>query len=74
MDTSKIESVVLHLPVEERARLAQKLLLSLEDLPPAELDNLWLDEAERRAGDIDDGKVQLVPADEVARKARALLK
>jgi putative addiction module component (TIGR02574 family) len=61
------------MPVADRARLVQKMLLSLENLPQDELDTLWLDEAERRAADIDNGKVVLVPADEVARKARALL-
>ena len=37
MDTAKFEREVLHLPAADRARLAQRLLLSLEDLPQAEL-------------------------------------
>lgn len=74
MSTSKIERQVLDLSAPERARLVQKILISLEDLPQAELDKLWLDEAERRATDIDQGKVKLVSSSEVARKARALLK
>ncbi len=74
MDIATIEREVLHLPAAERARIVQKLLISLEDVPQAELDNLWLDEAERRATDIDKGNILLVPDDEVARKARALLK
>jgi hypothetical protein len=37
------------------------------------LEGLWLEEAARRAGQIDSGAVALVPADEVSRKARTLL-
>ncbi len=74
MDSKTIEREALHLPTSERAKLAQKLLLSLDDLSESELEQLWLDEAERRAREIDDGLVQLVPAEEVSRKARTLLK
>lgn len=74
MDSTKIERDALHLGSTERAKLAQKLLLSLDNLPEAELDQLWLDEAERRAREIDKGRVQLIPAEEVSRKARTLLK
>lgn len=74
MSTAKIEKDALHLPAPDRARLAQKLLISLEDLPEVELERLWLDEAERRAKEVDAGGVQMVLAKEVSRKARALLK
>jgi len=74
MNIANLEREVLEMPVADRARLVQKVLLSLENLPQDELDALWLDEATRRAADIDSGKVALVSADEVARKARALLK
>lgn len=74
MDTTAIEEEALHLPVSERAKLAHKLLLSLENMSDAEIGAAWLDEAERRADEIDQGKVQLIPADEVAKKARALLR
>jgi putative addiction module component (TIGR02574 family) len=74
MNAADLEREVLGMPAVERARLIQKVLLSLEDLSQDELDALCLDEAERRAADIDSGKVELIPADEVARKARALLK
>ncbi|MGI8739749.1 MAG: addiction module protein [Gammaproteobacteria bacterium] len=74
MDSETIEREALDLPASDRAKLAQRLLLSLDDLSECELEQLWLDEAERRAHEIDQGLVQLVPAEEVSRKARALLK
>lgn len=74
MDPTTIEREALHLPVLDRARLAHKLLLSLEDMSEPEIEQAWLDEAERRAAEIDQGLVQLIPAEEVSRKARALLR
>lgn len=74
MDSETIEREALHLPAADRAKLAQKLLLSLDEFSESELDQLWLDEAARRAREIDDGLVQLIPAEEVSRKAHALLK
>ena len=74
MDTTTIENEALHLPLSDRARLAHKLLLSLEELSEVEVEDAWLDEAERRAREIDEGLVQLIPSEEVSRKARLLLK
>lgn len=74
MDTLTIEREALHLPVAERAKLAHNLLLSLENLSDAELQDAWLDEAQRRADEIDQGLVELISAEEVRAKARLLLK
>ncbi|MBU6404229.1 MAG: addiction module protein [Proteobacteria bacterium] len=74
MDPKTIEREALGLTPANRARLAHELLESLDTLSPAEIDELWLDEAERRLKELDDGRVQLVPAEEVYRKAQALLK
>jgi len=49
-------------------------LLSLENLSDAELHEAWLDEAQRRADEIDQGLVELISAEEVSAKARLLLK
>ncbi len=74
MDFASLEKQALSLPAADRARLAQELLGSLDSLSPDEHRALWLDEAQRCAAQIDRGEVRVVPADEVARKARALLK
>ena len=73
-DTKTIERQALQLPLSERAALAHKLLVGLENLSAAEYDELWADEASRRAAEIDSGAAQLVSSEEVSRKARALLK
>lgn len=74
MDLKMLEKEALRLSPEDRAALAQKLLLSLDDLPAAEHAELWLAEADRRARQLDSGEVEPIPADEVRRKARTLLR
>lgn len=73
MNIQAIEQEVLHLPIEERARLAEKLLSSLDVLSEQEIEKLWLVEAQRRASEIDNGTVRLVSAEEVERKIQAIL-
>ena len=73
MDAKWIEEQALALPAPDRARLARKLMESLDSLSDAERRQLWLAEATRRAAQLDKGEVQLVSGEDVARKARALL-
>ena len=58
---------------EDRARLAEELLASLEgDLEPG-VDAAWDGELRKRIADVENGTVILLPADEVfARVRRAL--
>ena len=74
MKPSAIAKQALHLPVKERAKLAQRLLESLDDLTEAEAEKLWIAEAERRAKELDEGKVRPVSADELERRVRAQLR
>ena len=74
MNISQIETEALSLPVDDRATLAHRLLLSLDEVSEPEFDRLWGEESVRRAAQIDDGQRQCVSGDDVARKARALLK
>ena len=74
MDQKQIENEALRLPEVERAELAQKLLLSLDAPSEQEMAEDWLLEAQRRARELDDGTAQPIPAEDVRRKARALLR
>lgn len=65
----EIAEATMQLDLEDRARLAGKLLLSLDEPSPSELDQLWLDEAARRLEDFRAGKTQGIPAEDVFRKA-----
>ncbi len=74
MNTETIEHTVLHLPIQQRAELAHKLLLSLEEQSEDEIAQAWHAEAARRAAEIDSGQADVVSAEEVSRAARALLR
>jgi hypothetical protein len=69
-----IEKEALELPIQERAKLAQRLLESPDEVSVAEAEQLWLDVAARRAEEIDQGIVQLVSAEELEGRVQALLK
>ncbi len=74
MNLNQIVDEALHLPEDERAELAQKLLLSLDSPSDGEIKTAWLREARNRAKELDEGLVQPVPVEEVRRKAQALLR
>ena len=74
MDPQTVEQEALRLPPEDRAKLAQKLLLSLDTLSEKELEQAWLIEADRRARELDRGDVQPISAEEVRHRARSLLR
>ena len=74
MKIDAIRDQALHLPVNERAYLAEQLLSSLDDLSEAETEQLWLHEAARRAAEMDQGLVERIPAELVQQEALALLK
>ena len=74
MNTETIEQTVLQLPVQQRAELARKLLQSLDDQDQDEIAQSWNAVATRRAAELDSGRADVVPAEEVNRAARALLR
>ncbi len=73
---AEIETDALNLSEEDRARLAVRLLTSLEEESesPDAIEQFWLAEAERRFSELRDGIVQGVPASEVFAQARAKLR
>jgi putative addiction module component (TIGR02574 family) len=69
-----IVATAMKLPEDERARLAQELLASLDGEIDADVEALWLAEAERRLEELRSGKVRGVPSDEAFAKARDALR
>jgi hypothetical protein len=58
VDIKTIEAEALSLSTEERAALAYRLLLSLEDIPEPEFNRLWAEESSRRVAEVDSGRAQ----------------
>ena len=73
MTIEELETEALKLDLTSRARLATKLLTSLETLSESEIERLWAEEAERRNEEREKGVVAARPAEEVIREARARL-
>jgi putative addiction module component (TIGR02574 family) len=73
IDPIILETEVMKLSIAARARLAEKLILSLD--APSEEENLhlWVDEAERRLRDLHEGKAKEVSAEDALRRARAVI-
>jgi putative addiction module component (TIGR02574 family) len=69
-----IESQALRLPPRERARLAQRLIASLDPESDRDAEQAWLEEAERRLDELESGKVAGIPAEKVFEKARSTLR
>lgn len=67
----EIINVAKDLRLEERAELAGKLLLSLDEPSESEVEHLWLKEAERRLQEYREGKMMGIPAEEVFNRAIA---
>ena len=73
MPIQQIESEALSLDMHSRANLVGKFLLSLDEPNVSEVEQLWLNEAERRLEDYRQGKVQGIPGNEVFERAIAEL-
>lgn len=74
MTIEEIEAQALRLDPKARARLAGKLLESLEDLSKEENAQLWAEEAQRRDTELDSDPGAGRPATDVLRDARSRLK
>ena len=70
----KLEADALELPPHERAELAHRLLISLDEDAAADLvevERAWAEEIQRRVTELDAGTAELIPAEEVLAELRA---
>ena len=73
MTVAELEAKVLELDLKERARLAMRILESLEALSEDKIETLWLREADRRDQALDADHSREIPGEEILRQARELL-
>lgn len=71
MDMEELLTEAMKLGLEARAELAQRLILSVDTPTESEIEQLWLQEAQRRLREWQAGKVKAVPAEEVFQQAIA---
>lgn len=67
-----LECEAMKLTVEERARLADRLITSLS--ADTEIEEAWAAEVERRIAEIASGRARVTPAAEAITRARDALK
>jgi len=68
----ELEEQAKSLTADERARLAEFLLESIQDPPLAEIEAAWDREIEERAAAYDRGELQIISAEDVFAEARRL--
>jgi hypothetical protein len=74
MDYAEIEQQALQLPALQMASLITRLSISLNEVSDTEYDRLCLEEAARRAQEIEEGKVVGISGEQVFEKLRQNLK
>jgi len=65
----QIESELLRLPAAERARVAQRLIASLDE--DSEVEGAWLAEVHRRDEELKSGAVQAIPVEDALTTIRS---
>jgi putative addiction module component (TIGR02574 family) len=69
MKTGELIDEVISLPVEERARLVDTLLRSL-NAPESAIDSAWVEVARHRLDELRAGRVEVVPGEAVFESIR----
>lgn len=67
-----LEAAALLLPPGQRAKLAERLITSLDQDPGIEA--AWDEEIRRRIAEMDAGRLESIPAEEVLAEARGRLR
>ena len=71
---AQIEQEIRTLSAPEQEALLRALWEELDGPPDVTAEAAWLEEVQRRGREIDEGRVELVPADQVFRKLEDSLK
>ena len=64
-EAEEVLQSALELPLQERARIAEKLISSLDTEFDEGVERAWQTEIQRRLGEIDRGEVVCIPWEEV---------
>jgi putative addiction module component (TIGR02574 family) len=64
-NAQKLLDEVLQLPPDEREWLVESVLINHEGLSASDVESAWDEEIKRRLDEIDSGKAQMAPLDDV---------
>jgi putative addiction module component (TIGR02574 family) len=71
---TEIEREIRALDPDDQEYLLRALVEELDGPPDTDVEQAWLEEAQRRSRELDSGAVKAIAADEVFSRARAELK
>ena len=69
MKTKDLIAEISDLPFEQRARIVDQILQSL-NAPDPDIESAWIQEVEERVEEYEKGNIELIPAREVFKKLR----
>jgi putative addiction module component (TIGR02574 family) len=69
MKTEELLAEISDLPVEERAKIADGILKTLNK-PNPEIDARWMEEAEHRAKEVESGEVEMISGEEFQKRRK----
>ena len=67
----EIEAKIRSLSLEDKTELLRSLIAELDGPADADVEKAWLREAQRRHREIEEGKVTMIPAEQVFANLRA---
>ncbi len=70
MSYQEIRERAISLDIKERAALAHELLQTLEEPSKEEIEALWMEEIGRRIDLVEQGKMRVIPGEEVRKRGR----
>jgi putative addiction module component (TIGR02574 family) len=73
-DVAEIEAKIALLSLEDKTELIRALIAELDGPAEADVEQAWLEEAQRRYREVVDGKVKPVPGERVFENLRSRLK
>ena len=73
MNLHDVETAALRLEPDDRAALAHRLLVSLDNLSFEEHEQVWLEVAQKRVQELREGTVKGIPTSDVLEDARSRL-
>jgi len=71
--TDKSQAIVeqaLKLSPTERAEVAEKLIVSLDEVPDTDVEQAWQEEVQRRLQQVERGEIELIDSDTVMAELR----
>jgi len=69
-ELKEIETKALTLPADEREVLIKNLVYSFQDSPHSEIDEAWIQEAERRYENFKSGTTKGIPGEQIFAEIR----